>query len=772
MTSKEHQYFSINRILLLIVGSWPYQQSIFAKFQYIVICVILLSNIIFQLTSFLTLHCTVEVIVRILAIVTFFSVAIIQYIIFHFNIEGVKDLLMQLQHIHNELKNKNEIAIIKKYDCIAKRYVIGLIAVGICGIFLTVITELILSIIDIQSSTNASRSHFFLLKMEYFIDQEKYFYFIWVHINATISIITITLVANGTMLIAYIQHVCGVFRIASYRMKYGININVLQNVMLKNKVWMIKHISYAVDIHRQAMKLMKQLMIILNKMMFCLIVFGVATLSLNLYLLVLAKNNIHIFLLTCVIVFVCILYMFLANNMGQIIIDHNNHVFISAYNAQWYKTPIQVQKMILFILQRRSKAFTLNVGRLFDASMEGFATVKLQKDMISKENQYFSLNRILLLIIGSWPYQQSNFAKFQYIIICAIMISGIIFQVKDLLIQLQHIYNELKNENEIVIIKKYDNIANRYVTVLAAIGICGIFSSIISQFLMNVVNVDSSTNASRYFFLLSMEYFIDQEKHFYLILLHINIIVIISTTAMVANGTMLIAYIQHICGIFRIASYRIKYAININILHNVTPKNKIWMIKHISYAVDIHRQAMKLMKQLMTILNKMMFCLIVVGVASLSLNLYHMVLLKTSFETLLSPSVHTFVCILYMFLANHMGQIIIDHNNHVFITAYNVEWYKTPVAVQKMILFVLQRRSKPFTLNVGGLFDASMEGFATSYIQYSDKMNLNLLPSVKEQLRRFILIQKSIFLWKLRVVRYYVVKKECTRLNYLNYLKC
>ncbi|XP_039311562.1 uncharacterized protein LOC120359130 [Solenopsis invicta] len=279
--------------------------------------------------------------------------------------------------------------------------------------------------------------------------------------------------------------------------------------------------------------------------------------------------------------------------------------------------------------------------------------------------------------------------------------------------QLQHVHNELKNRNEIAIIKRYDSIANRYATVLTAIGICGIFSSIISQFLMNVVNVDLSTNSSRHFFLLSMEYFIDQEKHFYLILLHINIIVTISTTAMVANGAMLIAYIQHICGLFRITSYRIKYAININILHNVTLKNKIWMIKNTSCAVDIHRQAMKLINQLMIILNKMMLCLIVFSVASLSLNLYHIVLLKTSIETLLTPCVHTSVCILYMFLANHMGQIIIDHNNHVFTTAYNVEWYKTPVQVQKMILFILQRRSKPFTLNVGGLFDASMEGFAT-----------------------------------------------------------
>lgn len=33
---------------------------------------------------------------------------------------------MQLQQTYNELKDKNEVAIIKKYDCIAKRYTIGL----------------------------------------------------------------------------------------------------------------------------------------------------------------------------------------------------------------------------------------------------------------------------------------------------------------------------------------------------------------------------------------------------------------------------------------------------------------------------------------------------------------------------------------------------------------------------------------------------------------------------------------------------------------------
>ncbi|XP_011863546.1 PREDICTED: odorant receptor 49a-like [Vollenhovia emeryi] len=136
------------------------------------------------------------------------------------------------------------------------------------------------------------------------------------------------------------------------------------------------------------------------------------------------------------------------------------------------------------------------------------------------------------------------------------------------------------------------------------------------------------------------------------------------------------------------------------------------MTKGIMYAVDIHRQAMKLNKHFMSILEVMMFCLIICGVASLSLNLFQIASSENDVRKLLIPFVFASICIVYMFLANLMGQFVIDHNSHVFITAYNVQWYKTPLCIQKMILFLLQRGTKEFTLNVGGLFDASIETFA------------------------------------------------------------
>jgi len=51
-------------------------------------------------------------------------------------------------------------------------------------------------------------------------------------------------------------------------------------------------------------------------------------------------------------------------------------------------------------------------------------------DMICLDAEYFNLNRILLQAIGLWPFQQSRFAQFQYIIISITLVIFTLCQVK------------------------------------------------------------------------------------------------------------------------------------------------------------------------------------------------------------------------------------------------------------------------------------------------------------------------------------------------------
>jgi len=48
MICLETEYFILSKILLRTIGLWPYQQSIFAQFQFIFFLGILMATIVFQ----------------------------------------------------------------------------------------------------------------------------------------------------------------------------------------------------------------------------------------------------------------------------------------------------------------------------------------------------------------------------------------------------------------------------------------------------------------------------------------------------------------------------------------------------------------------------------------------------------------------------------------------------------------------------------------------------------------------------------------------------
>ncbi|XP_014478942.1 PREDICTED: uncharacterized protein LOC106746660 [Dinoponera quadriceps] len=152
---------------------------------------------------------------------------------------------------------------------------------------------------------------------------------------------------------------------------------------------------------------------------------------------------------------------------------------------------------------------------------------------------------------------------------------------------------------------------------------------------------------------------------------------------------MLMAYMKHICGMFRIASYRIEQALPNDITRKISVKNETTIYKEIICAVDIHRKAMKLIFQIVSF--------------------------GGNTEEFLLHCIYSIAIFMYMLLGNYFGQEMMDHSNHVFLTIYNIQWYITPLHIQKIILFMLQRGSKTCSMNIGGLFIASLENFSTLF---------------------------------------------------------
>ncbi|XP_050465031.1 uncharacterized protein LOC126858600 isoform X2 [Cataglyphis hispanica] len=281
-TEINNKYFSLNRILLLLIGLWPYQQSNLTRFQFIFLSSILMTNVIFQCTIFVSQKCTPDLAIKVLSSVFFFAVFVVKYNLFYLKIKIMKDILGQLLHVCNKLREANEIAIINKYGCNAKHYTVALTILVVCNISAFIVASFWSDIIVILSS-NASRSHHLLIATEHFINQEKYFYLILLHNIASLCIGTIAMLAIGTMFIAYLQYTCGMFKIASYRIECAMNVNMLQNINSKKNILILNNLICAVDIHRKAMKLSTLLLSNCQAMMFCLIIFGIGAVSLNLF---------------------------------------------------------------------------------------------------------------------------------------------------------------------------------------------------------------------------------------------------------------------------------------------------------------------------------------------------------------------------------------------------------------------------------------------------------------------------------------------------------
>ncbi|XP_076239968.1 uncharacterized protein LOC143182669 [Calliopsis andreniformis] len=108
------------------------------------------------------------------------------------------------------------------------------------------------------------------------------------------------------------------------------------------------------------------------------------------------------------------------------------------------------------------------------------------------------------------------------------------------------------------------------------------------------------------------------------------------------------------------------------------------------------------------------FVLILLGVITASLHfvcLYDAVLKHLQLYDILLEIFVVLACLIYMFLTNHLGQLVIDSGSKFFTQMYDTKWYTVSVPTQKLLLYVMQNSVKSYTFLVGGLFKPNYEGF-------------------------------------------------------------
>ncbi|XP_048267103.1 uncharacterized protein LOC100650656 isoform X1 [Bombus terrestris] len=209
----EFQYLKTIKFFGQLVGVWPYQE----EFRKITMRFV---------TSIVTIVCLVTQISRIL---TFYSLDILLEQMPHLDVT-LMIVLKQYNYILNEKKLKELLSEIvaerlierpkrelEILDIYSQKAMIMSFIYKVSTFVTAVMFALIPAvspILNIVAPLNESRSRELIYPAYYFVDEERYYYVILVHMVASVSILVAVYIACDTSLIHFVQHGCALLAIS------------------------------------------------------------------------------------------------------------------------------------------------------------------------------------------------------------------------------------------------------------------------------------------------------------------------------------------------------------------------------------------------------------------------------------------------------------------------------------------------------------------------------------------------------------------------------
>ncbi|XP_029673537.1 uncharacterized protein LOC115241751 [Formica exsecta] len=249
------RYYTLNRMMLSSVGLWPYQKAWPIRIQRFSCVTCVVSWIIVQLLTFTTFEYNLDLFLQILTCTLPCLIAILKYITCCVKIESMRKLMEMIKYDWSTLKSRMEYEIIQRYAYIGASYTQLFALLTYISPLLIVFIHFIPNILDIVAPLNQSRPHQLLILSEYFVNSDEYFYPILLHMIVCFFILSAILMSTTSIYVAYIQHVCGMFEIASYRIEHALDDYEKKNFISTKCCIAYSRIIDAIDIHRRAIEL-------------------------------------------------------------------------------------------------------------------------------------------------------------------------------------------------------------------------------------------------------------------------------------------------------------------------------------------------------------------------------------------------------------------------------------------------------------------------------------------------------------------------------------
>ncbi|XP_025266868.1 uncharacterized protein LOC105255145 [Camponotus floridanus] len=361
---------------------------------------------------------------------------------FYFNKQKIKDLTDRLFMNWDMLENQEEREIMRKYTKTGKWYALiyafyvhiaGYIYIGLM-LFASI--ALIPRILDIVFPLNTSRPIELVYPAYYFVNEEKYFYYIFCHMIISAELSLTGVVATDSMLFVYMEHLCGLFAVIGFRfehMLYKYN-NVKKLMINRSDDMYCKNVMFAVHVHREALQFAILLENTFSLSFGIQMLIAVVGMSISLVQFTMQLHDFGEAMRYMLFIGGQLIHLFCYSFQGQKLINHSTGICDKIYNGSWYEIPITAQRLLLMVMRKGIEASTFTAGKIYVFSLANFTAVKrslfhvpsqrisyqsykvslidlavlktqcLLKTMDATWNYYYNFVYKISSLVGLWPF--------------------------------------------------------------------------------------------------------------------------------------------------------------------------------------------------------------------------------------------------------------------------------------------------------------------------------------------------------------------------------
>ncbi|XP_043273902.1 odorant receptor 13a-like [Venturia canescens] len=215
------------------------------------------------------------------------------------------------------------------------------------------------------------------------LDQQKYYFYIIAYTYVGTSMVLTITVANDTMFILHVQHVCGVFAAIGQKLKRVGE----EEVSTEGRDIDFENLAICIDRHNDAIKFAKLIENLYSPAFFFVVGLNMICMSVTGLQILTRSSNPEETVRFVAFVGAQMFHLYIESYISQILMDHSLSIRDHIHSCKWYNISLKAQKLLGTMSMRCNTPCKLTAGKICTMSIETFGVV------VKTSVSYFTLFR-------------------------------------------------------------------------------------------------------------------------------------------------------------------------------------------------------------------------------------------------------------------------------------------------------------------------------------------------------------------------------------------